>query len=229
MIGALLLLALLYLMVRSSQRPGVALIRCTRCARSGGDFGVGIASRAEMIARVFAREDFDYVTSSVPEDICRMFLRERRKIARSWVSMVEKQILALRRFHRIAARQHSGLSFRAEAALAFDFATLLLACQALQVLLYLRGPFAAPRIVGATVAAATRVCEASKQSMMAFLNPASIRSGWARALANWRRHDDRGITDNSMRWNTKRENVELAAEDLRMPAPSRKFPGRSTA
>jgi hypothetical protein len=48
-----------------------------------------------------------------------------------------------------------------------------LACRALQVLLYVWGPFAAPRVVGATVAAATRICEASKQSM-AFLNTASI-------------------------------------------------------
>jgi hypothetical protein len=173
MIGALLLLALLYLMVRSSGQECGPDPVCD--AREAVEALESALLPHEMIARVFAREDFDYVTSSVPEDICRMFLRERRKIARSWVSMVEKQILALRRFHRIAARQHSGLSFRAEAGLALDFAALLLACRALQVLLYLRGPFAAPRIVGATVAAATRVCEASKQSM-AFLSPASIRA-----------------------------------------------------
>jgi hypothetical protein len=172
MIGALLLLALLYLMVRSPDHE--ASSPDPLCdARQAVEALESALLPPEMIGRVFAREDFDYVTSSFPEDICRMFLRERRQIARSWVNMVEKQILALRRFHRIAARQHSGLSFRAEAGLAFDFAALLLACRALQVLLYLRGPFAAPQIVGATVTAATRVCEASKQSM-AFLNPASI-------------------------------------------------------
>jgi hypothetical protein len=174
MIGALLLLALLYLMVRPSGQEGEGPDPLSD-ARQAVEALESALLPPEMIGRVFAREDFDYVASSFPEDICRMFLRERRKIARSWVNMVEKQILALRRFHRIAARHHSGLSFRAEAGLAFDFAALLLACRALRVLLYVRGPFAAPNIVGATVAGATRVCEASKQSM-AFLNPASIRA-----------------------------------------------------
>lgn len=174
MIGVLLLAALLYLAVHSSGQKGVRPDPLCDARQAVEALESALLSNG-MIERLFAREDFDYVTSCVPEDICRMFLRERRKIARSWVGMVEKQILALRRFHRIAARQHSKLSFRAEAGLAYDFAMLLLACRALHVLLYLRGPFAAPRIVGATVAAATRVCEASKQSME-FLSPASIRA-----------------------------------------------------
>jgi hypothetical protein len=173
MIGVLLVVALLYMAVRTPGPKAVQLDPLCGAREAVEALESALLPR-EMIERVFAREDFDYVTSSVPEDICRMFLRERRKIAHSWVGMVEKQVLALRRFHRVAARQNAGLSFRAEAGLAYDFAMLLLACRALQILLYLRGPFAAPRVVGATVAAATRVCEASKQSM-AFLSPASIR------------------------------------------------------
>jgi hypothetical protein len=173
MIGVLLVVALLYLAVRSPAQKGVPLDPLCG-ARQAVEILESALLPRETIDRLFAREDCEYITSSVPEDICRMFLSERRKIARSWVAMVEKHILALGRFHRIAARQYSGLSFRAEASLAYDFAMLLLACRALRVILYLGGPFAAPRIMGATVAAATRICAASRQSM-AFLSPASIR------------------------------------------------------
>jgi hypothetical protein len=170
--GALLFLALLYVIVRSPADwesvgdPMRAACHAVDALESG-------LLPAELVSRIFARDDLDYVTSCGSGDICGTFLRERSKIARSWVGMVEKQIVSLRRFHLLASRHHSGLSFRAEAGLALDFAALVLACRALQVLLYLRGPFAAPRVVGATVAAATRICEASKQSM-AFLNSASI-------------------------------------------------------
>jgi len=171
-IGALLFLALLYVVARSSngERAGNDPLREARQAVQTLESGL---LPRELIGRIFAREDFDYVASCGSEEICRTFLRERQRVARSWVGMIEKQIGSLRRFHRVVARQHSGLSMRTEAGLAFDFAALLLACRALRVLLYVRGPLAAPRAVGATVAVATRICEASKQSM-AFLNPASI-------------------------------------------------------
>jgi hypothetical protein len=55
--------------------------------------------------------------------------------------------------------------------LALDFATLLFACRALQVLLYFRGPYVAPRMIGMTTVTAARVCEISQKSL-AFLNPA---------------------------------------------------------
>jgi hypothetical protein len=127
----------------------------------------------EIVERIFDPADLAYVTANSPREVHELFWKERQRIAISWVRIVEKHVQSLRRFHRTAARQYSHLSFRSEAALAFDFVTLLFACRALRVLLFLRGPFAAPRVVGATVAAATRVCEASKQSM-AFLTPASI-------------------------------------------------------
>ncbi len=171
-VGVLLLAVLLYLATHSSSAEGAGSdpLREARQAVQALESGL---LPPELIGRIFAREDLDYVISCGSEQLSKTFLCERRRIAQSWVGMVQKQILSLRRFHRIAARQHAGLSFRTEAGLAFDFAALLLACRALQVLLYVRGPFAAPRVVEATVAAATRVCEASKQSM-AFLNPASI-------------------------------------------------------
>jgi hypothetical protein len=171
-IGVALLFALLYLMVRTPGAPmdGSDPLRDARHALQALELSL---LPRELVARIFARDDLDYVISCGSRQIREMFLLERRKIALSWVDTVEKQIVSLRRFHRIAARQHSNLSIRTEAAMAFDFATLLLACRALQVLVFLRGPFAAPGIVGATVGAATRVCEASKLSLE-FLSPASI-------------------------------------------------------
>lgn len=171
-IGSLLFLALVALLTRSSRERGADADPLGEARHAVQALESGLLP-PDMIGRIFAREDLDYVNSCGSREVGEMFLRERRRIARSWVSMVEKQIVSLLRFHRLAARQQSNLSFGTEAGLAFDFVALLMACQALQVIVYLRGPFAAPRVVGATVAAATRVCEASKQSM-AFLNPASI-------------------------------------------------------
>jgi hypothetical protein len=126
---------------------------------------------SELIARILARQDCEYVVSETPQRIQEMFQSERKRIALSWVRQVRGQIQSLQRFHRGAARFYAQLNFRTEMGLALDFAMLLLACRALQVMLYLRGPYAVPRMVGATAAAAARLCDVSEKSL-AFLKPA---------------------------------------------------------
>lgn len=127
----------------------------------------------ELIGRIFAREDLEYVQSQAPGRVCAMFLSERRLIALAWAAQIRKQVLNLMRFHLGSARFYARLNFRTELALAFQFASLLLACRALQMVLYLGGPYAAPRIVGATVATAAQVCSISERSL-AFLNSARL-------------------------------------------------------
>jgi hypothetical protein len=127
----------------------------------------------DLVARIFAKDDFDYVNSVGCKPVNALFSVERRKIALSWVSQVRAHVLVLRGFHLGAARFYSRLSLRTEIGVAWHFMTLLLACRALQALLYAGGPNAAPRVVGATVAVAGRVCAASEKSL-AFLNPVQI-------------------------------------------------------
>ena len=126
---------------------------------------------SELVGRILAMRDSEYIHAETSPRIQEMFRRERKRIALSWVRQVRGQILSLRRFHLGAARSYAQLSFRTEIGLALDFAALLFACRVLQVMLYLRGPYAVPRMVEATASAATRLCSVSEKSL-AFLKPA---------------------------------------------------------
>jgi hypothetical protein len=124
----------------------------------------------ELVTRIFARGDLEYVESKTAKEIRELFMEERKIVVLSWVSRVRKQVLSLKRFHLGSARFYARLNVRTELSLALDFATLLFACRTLQVFVYFRGPYAAPRIVGSTAATAARVCKISEESL-AFLTP----------------------------------------------------------
>ncbi len=129
--------------------------------------------RVELVERIFAPEDLDYVISHAPPPVHKLFRNERQKIALSWARQVRAALLRLRRFYLGKARLYAGLEFRTEMELALDFALLLIACRALELVLYWRGPYAAGRMVRATTLAATRICAITEQAL-AFLNaPAS--------------------------------------------------------
>ena len=130
---------------------------------------------AEILERIFARGDYEYVMRVGNRSLDQLFLQERRKIALCWVVQIRTQILSLRQFHLNSARVYSRLSPRTEMRLAFDFFWLLCMCRALQWTVYLRGPYAAPRMVERAAAAAARVCAVSERAM-SFLNPAQIDS-----------------------------------------------------
>lgn len=128
---------------------------------------------AELLERVFSRDDFAYVVSAAPREVQELFLKERRKVALLWVSRVRSQILSLRHFHLSRSRFDARMNLATEIGLAVQFTTLLLECRSLQFLLYLGGPYAAPRMVGATAAAAARICSISEKPL-AFLSPSGM-------------------------------------------------------
>lgn len=127
----------------------------------------------DLIARIFAKPDLEYVLRSTSEPVQQLFVEERRKVALVWVRQVRKGLVTLRAFHRGQARHYSRLSLRTEMNLALSFAVLLLACRTLEVALYLRGPYVAPRIVGRTAGVAARLCQVSEKSL-AFLNAEAL-------------------------------------------------------
>jgi len=124
----------------------------------------------ELVERVFAEEDLEYVVSHAPPAVHKLFLAERKRVALSWARQVRANILHLRRFYLGKARLYAGLEIRTEIALAADFALLLFACRILELALYWRGPYAAARVVRSTTLAATRICTISEKAL-AFLNP----------------------------------------------------------
>ncbi len=168
-IGALLLVSL-YSFARSSNRAEGGSGAMVQAKHALNALQAGLLP-PELVGRIFSREDLEYVESETSEEIRELFMEERKKVALFWVSRVRKQVLSLKRFHLGSARFYARLSLRTELALAVDFATLLFACRALQVFLYLRGPYAAPGIVGSTAATAARVCKVSEKSL-SFLTPA---------------------------------------------------------
>jgi hypothetical protein len=173
LVGALLLLSLLFFTPRKPRgRRGSEPLAEARQALDVLQLGL---LSPDMVGRIFAKKDFDYVMSETTKKVQRLFLEERRRLALSWVGQVRRQIVSLRRFHLGSARFHAQLSLLTEIKLAGDFAALLFACRALQAAVYLRGPYAAPRMVGATTAAAARVCGVSEKSLD-FMKPARMIS-----------------------------------------------------
>jgi len=166
----LALLVLLYLFARrgdSGVEGGAAALVDARQALTCLQTGL---LPAELVDRVFNEDDWRFVRSKSGKRVQELFLRERRRIALSWVGQVRRQVLGLKQFHSGQARAYARLDIRTELALALSFASLLALCRVLEAVFYLHGPYAAPRVVGTAILVAGKVCIVSEQSL-AFLEP----------------------------------------------------------
>lgn len=175
-IGALLFASLL-LLARGSTRSEGSAEALVEARQALTYLQTGLLP-AEIVSRFFAAEDFNFVASAATPAVYSTFCRDRQKIVLGWLGQVRMQVKALRRFHLGAARFYARLGFRSEVVLAVDFASLLITCRALQVLVYLGGPRIAPKTIGAAAAAGLRICEAY-EGALAFLSaqqPAVNRS-----------------------------------------------------
>jgi hypothetical protein len=125
---------------------------------------------SDLVERVFAHDDLDFVMSKSSHLVQQLFLRERKRIALSWIAQVRKQALSLKEFHSGKSRLYAELDARAELVLAVNFMSLFVLCRVLQAAFYFRGPYAARPIVRPAIAAAAKVCAVSERSL-AFLTP----------------------------------------------------------
>jgi len=170
-IGVLLFASLFFLARRNPRSEGSssALIEARQAlvALQAGLLPV------ELVKRIFAKEDWEYVRAEAPATVRDMFKQERKKVALLWVEQVRTQIHSLRRFHRGAARSYAKLNPKTEMELALSFAGLLMACRALQTAIYVAGPYAAPQMVASMANAASRACKVSEECL-AFLNAAQL-------------------------------------------------------
>lgn len=167
-----LLFSSLFLLARRNTRPegsSGALVEARQALRT---LQAGLLP-LELVNRVFAEQDWEYVRSETPKSIHELFLDERKGIALLWLKQVRTQIRSLQRFHRGAARHYARLNPRTEVELALSFAALMGACKALQILVYVAGPYAAPRMVGLVANVANRACRTSEQSL-GFLDAARL-------------------------------------------------------
>jgi hypothetical protein len=169
LIGAALLFFLLLLARRTARAEGSA--QAFVDAKQALQELQGELLPAGLVERIFARQDFDFVTSSTPREVQALFLQERKKVAVCWAQQVHAGVLRLMNFHLEQARFYERLSLGTEIELGFSFAALLGACRVLQVALYTGGSSAAPWMMGKTAEAVTRLCKVSEKSLE-FLSPA---------------------------------------------------------
>jgi hypothetical protein len=173
LIGALLLVSLIFFArPRRVEGGSTALVQARQALNT---LQSGLLP-AELLARIFDQADLNYVKSQSTPEIHDLFIEERKRVALLWVNRVRKQVLSLRQFHLGSARFYARLNPVTEFSLFVDFTRLLVACRMLEVFVHLRGPYAAPRIVGATAATAAKVCNVSQESL-AFLTPVYAARG----------------------------------------------------
>jgi hypothetical protein len=170
----MLLFSSLFVLARRNARPEGSSAALVEARQALTTLQAGLLPH-QLVSQVFAEQDWDYVRSETPPSVHELFLDERKAIALLWLGQVGKQIRSLQRFHRGAARHYAQLNPRVEVELALSFAALTSACKALQVFVYVAGPYAAPRMVGAVANAAARACKASEQSL-GFLDPVRLSS-----------------------------------------------------
>lgn len=119
----------------------------------------------ELVQRVFAKDDLDFVSSVGSKQVREVFLVERKHVALRWVGHIRKHVLSLKEFHSGRSRFYAQLDLRTEIELALSFALLLFVCRMLEAIFYIRGPFAAPRMVAKVIGAAGDICTASERSL----------------------------------------------------------------
>jgi hypothetical protein len=169
----LTLLIILYFFVRGGKVSAEGSAQQLREARQTLDsLQFGLLPN-DLVQRIFATDDLDYVRRAAPTQVQSLFLSERKNISLVWVRRVRGAIVELMRFHRGHARLYAQLSLSTELLLALNFARLLMVCRLLEIALHLRGPYAAPGMVRTVATAAGRVCTISEKSLV-FLKASQV-------------------------------------------------------
>jgi len=124
----------------------------------------------DLVDRVFAQDDLNFVISKSGKQVRELFRRERKRMALLWVDQVRRHVSSLREFHSGQSRLYARLNLRTELGLALQFSSLLVLCRVLQAIFYVQGPYSARHVVGPAVSVAGKVCAVSERSL-AFLEP----------------------------------------------------------
>ena len=131
--------------------------------------------------RIFARDDWNFVVSQAAPSVQRRFLNDRKAVALAWLAETRLALQKLMRFHRRAVRGNANLSPAVEIRLALGYFSFLLVYDVLRAVIWLRGPFAAQRVVGYAFGMADQLSYLSGH-VLAGLDPmhlSRIQSRWA--------------------------------------------------
>ena len=113
---------------------------------------------AAAIERIFSTEDMEFISHSSSPQARRLFLEERKALAIRWLRKTQKQVAQLMDLHfRLAGHTHEP-NPRFELKLGTKYLSFLLVSYLLLLLLWLRGPFKARRVVAYTSHVARYFC-----------------------------------------------------------------------
>ena len=101
---------------------------------------------AELSARIFSPGDSEFVSGQCP-NLARTFRQERTILAIEWLRGVRRQVNCLFRSHLKAARQNPDLTPAGELRLGAHFLMFQIATAILYVVIRVRGPLRAARLV----------------------------------------------------------------------------------
>ena len=167
---ALLLLTLLLLLAQRSTRAAASRREPSVAREALAALQLELPPR-DLVERIFAWQDWDFVSNQTGVQIRHIFLQERTAIALSWLRQTRKQAGRLMDFHLSAVRRNINLSPAIEIKLGANYVLFLLVCRFLHGLIWLRGPFRARRLVGYAAGVAEQLWSISAQ-WLSSLDPA---------------------------------------------------------
>ena len=117
---------------------------------------------AELSARIFSAEDSEFVSSKTCASVARAFRQERTTFALEWLRGVRTQVNHLFRAHLQAARQNPDLKPAGELRLGMHFLTFQLTTGILYIVIRVRGPLPAARLVLLSLRLSEKVLKMAK-------------------------------------------------------------------
>ncbi|HEY6129243.1 MAG TPA: hypothetical protein VIW23_13780 [Candidatus Acidoferrum sp.] len=96
----------------------------------------------ELLDRLFGPDDWDFVLRRAPKQVQRLFLSERKDLARYWLFHVRIRAKAAMRIHITHARNSDKIQPLVELRLAIDYFLFGTKCDFIAAVLWLRGPMA---------------------------------------------------------------------------------------
>jgi hypothetical protein len=145
--AAVLVLLLLLLWRQSGTEGNIVKAEDSEEAQGGAAMVPPELPPPMLLERVFAAQDFEFVSTHAPREAQRVFVRERRAMALSWLRETRKQAARLMGHHLSAVRRDAGLNPATEGKIAVHFALFQMGHGLVWSLVWSLGPFRARKLV----------------------------------------------------------------------------------
>lgn len=128
----------------------------------------------QIAVRIFAKEDLNFICQTGSKEVAKLFVRERRSIALSWIKATRRRVERVLMLHRLAVRTGGQARLQSEAQLLLNYIAFWLTCTTLSGLIWLLGPFRAKQAVDMTLNVAERLIDRTAD-LLAGLEPSRLQ------------------------------------------------------